>query len=354
MREYVRTKHLHEGDEVSETLYNEKMQVLLRPGNALSDRGIDMIRKLGYKGIYIENHEECRREDIPLFEPFIDNETMLRMVAEARDMLCRVSADGSQIAGFIHKMSENVEDIVAIMRERSARRDMLYESYDMRIAPNWIYYHSIATCILSAGIAIAFGFTDEKVKSIALGGMLHDIGKIFLGNELYQKTDITESERQKLREHPELMFRLLQRVTTLPIDTTYAVWQHHEKCDGSGYPIGLGQNKIYLSAQIVALASAYDNMTNITPYNEPMTGAEAFEYLAGCGLYSVECMQALRTFACIYSVGTKVLLSDGRIAVVLKNVPGIPERPYLLCEGKVLHMAHDQSLMSLVIQQEIM
>lgn len=355
MREYVRTKNLHEGDVTRETLYDDKMRVLLRSGNKLTKRAIDMISKLGYKGIYIDNQENCRREDIPLSEPFLDNKTMLRMVAEAKEMRARVLTDGSQIAEFVRVLTENVEDIVAVMRERADRNDMLYEMYDLRIASNWIYYHSIATSILSAGIAIVFDFTDEKVKSIALGGMLHDMGKAFLGGDLYQKSDITEAEREKLRNHSELMFRLLQRMTTLPVDTTYAVWQHHEKCDGSGYPIGLTKDKIYLSAQIVALASAYDNMTNISPYNDhPMTGAEAFEYLAGSESYSVECVKALRTFACIYSVGTKVLLSDGRVAVVLKNVPGIPERPYLLCEGKVLDMANDQSLMSLVIRQEIL
>ena len=355
MREYVRTSHLKEGDETSETLYDDKMRVLLRPGNKLTSRAIDLIRKLGYKGIYIENHESCRREDIPLSEPLLDNQTLLRIVSQTKEMLARVSADGSQVVEFTRAMAENVEDIVAIMRERADREDLLYEMYDMRIASNWIYYHSVATAILSAGIAMVLGFTDEKVRSIALGGMLHDIGKLFLGGELYQKQNISKAERERLREHPEQMFRLLQRVTTLPVDTTYAVWQHHEKCDGSGYPLGITKDKIHLSAQIVALASAYDNMTNITPYNEhAMTGAEAFEYLAGCDLYSVECVQALRVFACIYGVGTKVQLSDGRSAVVLKNVPGIPERPYLLCGGNVLHMAKDPSLMSLVIQKEIL
>lgn len=353
MREYVRTKNLCEGDVIRENLYDAKMRVLLRAGNKLTSRAIDMIKKLGYKGIYIEKPENCRREEIPLPEPLLDNEMMLRIVAQVREMLARVAADGSQISGFIHMMEENVEDIVAIMKERANRQEMLYEMYDMRMASNWLYYHSIATCVLSAGIAIVLGYTDEKVRSIALGGMLHDIGKVFPGGDLYEKSDITEEERQQLREHPEQMFRLLQRVTILPIDTTYAVWQHHEKCDGSGYPLGIKKDKIYMSAQIVALANAYDNMTNMTPYSDPMTGAEAFEYLAGCGLYSIECVQALRAFACIYNVGTRVLLSDGRVAVVLKNVPGIPERPYLLCDGEILHMVQDQKLRSLVIQEEL-
>lgn len=78
MREYVRTNNLREGDELSENLYDEKMRVLLRTGNKLTGRAIDMIRKLGYKGIYIENHDEIRREAIPLAEPLLDNERMLR------------------------------------------------------------------------------------------------------------------------------------------------------------------------------------------------------------------------------------------------------------------------------------
>lgn len=353
MREYVRTKNLHAGDVTSETLYDEKMRVMLRSGKKLSDRAIELIQKLGYKGIYIENQASYRREDVPLSQPLIDNAMMLRMAAQIKEMLERVAVDGSQIIGFIQMMEDDVEDIVASVRDRANRQDLLYEMYDLRMSSNWLYYHSIATCILSAGIAVMLGCNDEKVRNIALGGMLHDIGKAFSGKNLYEKADLTQHEREQLRAHPEQMFRLLQRLTTLPVDTTYAVWQHHEKCDGSGYPLGVTREKICMSAQIVALASAFDNMTNLTPFNTPMTGAETFEYLAGCGLYSVECVQALRAFACIYNVGTKVLLSDGRTAVVLKNVPGIPERPYLLCEGKVLRMAHDQDLMAVVIVKEI-
>ena len=353
MREYVRTKNLRAGDVTSETLYDERMRVLLRSGRELSSRAIDMIKKLGYKGIYIENPESERREDIPLPEPLLDNESMLRMAARIREMLARVTKEGSQIAKFINVMAGDVEDIVAVMKERADHHALTYEMYDMRMASNWLYYHSISTCILSAGISIMLGYTDEKVRSIALGGMLHDIGKTFLGAGLYEKVDITDDERELLRTHPEQMFRLLQRVTILPIDTTYAVWQHHEKCDGSGYPLGISQEKIHRAAQIVALANVFDNMTNLTPYSDPMTGVDAFEYLAGCGQYAVECVQALRAFASIYKVGTKVLLSDGRIAVVLKNVPGIPERPFLLCEGKVLRMASDPKLMAVVIADEI-
>lgn len=353
MREYVRTTHLQVGDQVMETLYDDQMRVLLRPGNTLTDRGIDLIRRLGYKGIYIENHEELRREDIPLTEPFLENEVLLRMVAEMKKTLARVTMDHRRITELVGIMEKYVDELVTIMRERARRHDLIYEMNDMRIASNWIYYHSIATSVVSAGIAISLGLPEKKIQDIALGGMLHDMGKLIWSGNLYQKEAITDVERQQLREHPEQLFRLLQRETRLPLDTRYAVWQHHEKCDGSGYPSGITLDKISISAQIVALASAYDNMTNITPYNEPMTGAEAFEYLAGCGLYAVECVQALRSFVCIYSVGTKVELSDGRVAVVLKNVPGFPERPYLLYKGEVLHMAKDENLRALVIRKEI-
>ena len=105
MREYVRTKNLHEGDVTRETLYDDKMRVLLRSGNKLTKRAIDMISKLGYKGIYIDNQENCRREDIPLSEPFLDNKTMLRMVAEAKEMRARVLTDGSQIAEFVRVLT---------------------------------------------------------------------------------------------------------------------------------------------------------------------------------------------------------------------------------------------------------
>lgn len=354
VREYIRIARLREGDIAGETLYDDSMRVLLRTGNKLTARGISMIEHLGYKGIYISNQESIRREDVPLAEPIIDNETFLRMVAESKDALKNVIEGQSPVLDLVHTMAAYVEELVNLLKEREAMQDMLYETQDMRMLPNWIFYHSIATSVLSAGIAITLHMPDERVKSIALGGLLHDMGKAFLGPELYQKADITEEERLQLRDHPELMFRILQRETTLPVDTLYAVWQHHEKSDGSGYPNGLTLDKTHISAQIVGLSSTFDNLTNITPFNRhPMKGEEALEYLSGCGLYPAEHIQALRHFACIYSVGTTVKLSDGRFAIVLKNIQDYPQRPYLLCGKEILDLSHDQNLLDLVIEKEI-
>ena len=134
------------------------------------------------------------------------------------------------------------------------------------------------------------------------------------------------------------------------IDTTYGVWFHHEREDGSGYPNHIKGEKIPLAAKIVSLASSYDNMINYNPFfTTPMLHNEALEQVCGDKRFDTECAVALTKFVVPYPVGSKVKLSDGREALVLKNVPGSPLRPYLLAGKELLKLSEDEKLLSVVI-----
>ena len=205
----------------------------------------------------------------------------------------------------------------------------------------WLYYHSLNVCFLSIGVAIKKGLSKMEIMDVALGAIYHDMGKAWFEDKIVNKRGLTEAEKTMLRQHPEKMFRFLQK-HNYAVATLYSVWQHHEKINGEGYPSKIKGEKIVDAAKIVACANAYDNLINMNPYDGSLSmyQAEAIEYLSANLEQDVDSLRLLFKVVAPYPVGTKVRLSNGVEGLVLKNYSELPLRPALLV-GKDLVLLHN-------------
>jgi HD-GYP domain-containing protein (c-di-GMP phosphodiesterase class II) len=105
--------------------------------------------------------------------------------------------------------------------------------------------------------------------------MLHDIGKIGISLETLNKTEpLTDNDWLDIKKHPEVGYRILSTVNDLAEIADF-VLAHHENWDGSGYPRRISGNEIPFQSRILALADAYDAMTNPHSYKRAMTEEEA-------------------------------------------------------------------------------
>lgn len=343
------------GDRLAKTLYTDKNRILLRAGNHLSEAAIRNIKELGYKGIYIENELSEKREDITVPEPLISDFESMQVVSLMKDIVSRTNIVNDQndpmFFTFRKKLEEYVRGFVDVFYEMEEKNELLLEVEDSRTHGTWLFYHSLNTCLLSIGIAIKLGLPKETTYEIAMGAVFHDVGKMFVPRELVEKINPTKQELEQIREHATKGFRLFQR-HGYPVNTTYAIWFHHEREDGSGYPNGVKSDKIPLTAKIVSLASSYDNMVNYNPFNtNPLSQKEALEKIYGDAKFNNDCIIALNQFAVPYPVGTKVKLSNGKEGLVIKNTPGQPLRPMILSgRAEVLKLASDSSLLNVVIE----
>ena len=344
MIEYIRTENLRPGDKLARALYDENGRILLSVGKPITETAIRVIRQYGYKGIYIENMNGLRREDIPIPEPLIDDLVQLQLIAVLRHMYENKAIQHDffdpRFMMDKKKLHEILEDIVDVLYKAEAEGKLLFELEDSRNMTSWLYYHSINVCFLSIGTAIKKGLSKMETMEIALGAIYHDMGKSWFEDKIVNKRGLTEAERKLLRGHPEKMFRFLQR-HNYSVATLYAVWQHHEKANGEGYPSGLKGGKIVDAAKIVACANAYDNLINMNPYQGilSMYQADAIEYMSANAEQDIESLRLLFKVVAPYPVGTKVRLSNGVEAVVLKNYPDYPLRPAMIA-GKELILLH--------------
>jgi HD-GYP domain-containing protein (c-di-GMP phosphodiesterase class II) len=133
--------------------------------------------------------------------------------------------------------------------------------------------------LFCGAIAQRLNFDHDAINQIKIAGLMHDIGKIGIAESILNKKEkLTADEWKELERHPEIGYRILSSVNEFSEIAEY-VLGHHEKWDGSGYPKGLGGQKIPLQSRIIAVADAFDAMTSERTYKEKISEKEAVDEL---------------------------------------------------------------------------
>jgi diguanylate cyclase (GGDEF)-like protein/putative nucleotidyltransferase with HDIG domain len=147
---------------------------------------------------------------------------------------------------------------------------------------HYTFGHSKKVSKYATDIAAALGFTQERIATIRTAGLLHDIGKIGVSDQILSKTGIlSEEEWEIVHAHPTMGVSIIKHVEKIK-DCLAAVQYHHERYDGQGYPTGLKGNNIPLDARILAIADSYDAMTSARPYRQPLTPSQAIKEIIHC------------------------------------------------------------------------
>lgn len=131
--------------------------------------------------------------------------------------------------------------------------------------------HSERVTDMAVQIAKEMDLGTEEIRNLRLAGMLHDIGKIAIpDNILLKPAGLTMTEFADIKTHPQKGEELLKPITFLE-EIIPHIKQHHERYDGKGYPNGFAREEISLLARILAVSDAYDAMTSSRPYRTPLT-----------------------------------------------------------------------------------
>lgn len=154
-----------------------------------------------------------------------------------------------------------------VLESQNVRRktiDMMLETLHIRSPEE--ERHAQRTTRYALRLGKAIGLTENKLKELELVGLLHDLGKIAIPEDVLNKKEpLTMEEIHLLKQHPEIGYRILNTSEELRTLSEY-VLHHHEHWDGSGYPSGYKEEQIPLLSRIIFLADAYDAMTSSRPY----------------------------------------------------------------------------------------
>ncbi len=189
------------------------------------------------------------------------------------------------------------------------------------VADESTYFHSINVTVLSLILARAVGVGSEEVmRDIAQGAVLHDIGKTMVPSQVLLKDDeLTGAETKLMQMHPEYGIKLMDSVLDLPSRVRSIILYHHERADGSGYPKGIKADAVDEAVRIVAIADAYDTLCNQRIVKRSKMPSEALSHMYKNELakYDKTVLSAFIKSLGIYPPGTIVKLASGKVGIVM-------------------------------------
>ena len=223
--------------------------------------------------------------------------------------------------GTVNK-EELLSKTISLVSPKQTTLDVFDMLHNMRQVNDSTYAHSLNVAIISRIIGKWLHFSNEELDTLTLAGLLHDIGKTKIPDEVLNKDGkLTDEEFQMIRNHPKYGYDILK---SQPLNSHIkkAALMHHERCDGSGYPMGLTMEEIDDYALIIAIADVYDAMTAARSYRAPLCPFEVIAEFEKDGLQKYKpkyILTFLENIANAYQ-NNRVMLSDGTSArIVLLN-----------------------------------
>ena len=215
-----------------------------------------------------------------------------------------------------------LRETASLIRAQNTTIEFFDMLHNMRQDNDSTYAHSLNVALISRMIGIWLKLPDKELDTLTLAGLLHDIGKTKIPPEILDKqTRLTDEEFQTVRQHPQYGYDILKNQ---PLDSHIkkTALMHHERCDGSGYPMGLTLDEIDDYALIIAIADVYDAMTAARSYREPLCPFQVIAEFEKDGLQKYKpkyILTFLERIATTYQ-NNRVILSDGQKAkIVLLN-----------------------------------
>jgi HD-GYP domain-containing protein (c-di-GMP phosphodiesterase class II) len=192
--------------------------------------------------------------------------------------------------------------------------------------------HSINVCALSVICGMMLELSNSDLERLGIAAILHDVGKAFIPEEILKKPgELSQAEFKIIESHTSLGFAFLQRHPDIDEQIAKTAFLHHERADGSGYPLGLKLENLDVFSRIVAITDIYDAITSDRSYRPGINSCHALEYLISYGFHFLD-YSIVRAFAdniSIYPDGVNVILETGERAQVIAQNTGMPSRPII-------------------------
>ncbi len=304
------------GKQLGKTIYNNTGKVLLTKGTTLTPSYLDALRRHGYNSVYILN------ELVPEIEvdDWINEETRQIAVQEVKKLMHK-TLQGNARKVDLAAITSIVEQMIA---EMDGNSNVIFGLSVLRTVDNYTFVHSTNVAVLSLLLGSTLHYSRDELRTLGIGAILHDLGKIKTPPEILNKPgSLDGGEMSIMQEHARAGFDLLRERLDVSLFSAHIAFQHHERLDGSGYPRGVSGANIHEYGLIGAVADVYDAITSdrvYRPRNEPLKAAEFL--VNGKGIhFEPRLVAKLLSKVALYPNGTIVLLKNNCLAVVSGQNP---------------------------------
>lgn len=210
-----------------------------------------------------------------------------------------------------------------------------------------IYRHSVNVAVLSAILGEWLGMDHKEVNLLTYSAIMHDFGKTKINQEYLNKKGIlTRKEYEEVKKHPILGYNYMKSIPFLDSSVSLGVLMHHERLDGSGYPLGIKEDKITNFARIIAIADVFDAINSDRIYKksaEPFAALETIQKESLGKLDYLYCKVFLE-HVINYYMGEQVLLNTKKVCKIVQvNINNL-SKPLLLDDSQFVDLNNEKDI----------
>ncbi len=363
-RYFVRCNSLTEGMRIDQSIVDRMDRTLIVRGTILNEYLIESLKKLGIAGVYVSEGEddpepEKKEEELsPVVKNTISklrtsdpskvklSESVKKRVSEGIQYLYSNSSSEQ----FATTTASITDDLMKAINDNDA---IAVDINALKTSDEYTFKHSVDVATMAMIIAKKQGLGRKDVYHIGIAGLLHDMGKAQIPLEILNKpAKLTDDEFAVMKKHPLYGYNILKDKNDFPKTVSFAVLQHHEKMNGTGYPMGVPSDKIVPYAKILSVADVYDALVTERPYKKAFSQRTAVEMIMSMTEeLDIIAMRSFMSSVILYPVDSTVQLSNGEEARVVENHSEAVLRPTVvgLVSGKVYDLAHDFECASIII-----
>jgi HD-GYP domain-containing protein (c-di-GMP phosphodiesterase class II) len=244
----------------------------------------------------------------------------------------------------LDRIRRNVEETLPDMIRNN---DVLMRLNQLKASDDYTFHHSLRVSILASMIGKWLGYSEPEILELAEAGLLFDMGKLNIPEFLLQKPgQVTPDEFELIKKHAQFGYSILLKTRGVSNNIKYAALHHHERMDGSGYPLRLRENQIHDFAKIIMVCDVFDALISDRPYKKaisPIMAAEYLSWTSGKLFDSKVCYVLIKKLSEFY-LGKTVKLTNGDVGKIVFIEENYPTRPIVQVGEKFVNLIKERSI----------
>lgn len=307
---------------LAKDIYNNSDMILMSAGTVVKKEYVKRLKELHIEYIYVEDEIG---QGINLTNS-LELQLQEQCSEAVRNILMKYSYQNEAELEEIKLVADEI--IFDVMQEP----EVIYNLSSIRDKSDSTYSHSINVCALSVILAFKMKQPKARIREIAIGCLLHDIGFTYISMD-YSNLQIetcSDKERKEIRKHIIYGYSAIEKMDWLSQTSKDIVIYHHERIDGSGYPFHLKDDRIKIGSRIVAVCDEFDSKVygNMTA---KLKVHEAIDYIVSqAGVkFDFDVVKAFRDSVAAYPTGSIVMTNQNETGIVLRQNPQFPTRPVI-------------------------
>ncbi len=327
------------GSILAKEVFTTEGRILLTSGMEFKD---NFKEKLISNGIYEIFLVDQYSENIEIPE-IVQQETIQEAKMLIKEMMNKqnviLAVNSNKIKEMVNKLLEEI----------LLNKDIIINLSQIRSVDDYTFEHCVNVCILSLIIGIGIGYNKSRLQDLGVGSILHDIGKIRISKEILKKpSSLSHDEFEEIKKHTSYGYEILKNIEGISMISASIAFGHHERYDGSGYPLQLRNENIHQCARIVAIADVYDALTSDRVYRKKLNPHEVIEYISSLGTkhFDQQIVDVFIKSIAYYPTGSGVVLNTNECGLVSNINKKYPLRP-------IVRIVQDENGKTLLKHKEI-